>query len=95
MSYTKGPWQVTGTTVFAGGDYRKLICEAYDPDNRLHSTPVAEANASLIAAAPLLYDALKEAMAYIRLPEYALFVEPGITLEQKLNKALAKAEGKL
>ena len=81
MNYTKGEWAVTpaGNVVVDG----RLIVRTpvlTDNDNE------ALANTNLIAAAPDMYEALKEMIgAEDSIPEY---------MAKVINVALAKAEGK-
>ena len=87
LNYTKGKWKVEGTNIIRAGGRRGLytIARAYDPDNSPLQTPIALANARLIAAAPDMYEALRD-------------VQAGIdhwTLRKRIDLALAKAEGKV
>jgi len=89
MGYTEGEWSVTDTEFNNNiGNYRMvvsgrdLICHLW-PD----SNPDTEANARLIAAAPEMYEALVSTInADDYIPSY---------MAETINKAIAKAEGKL
>ncbi len=75
--YTSGEWKRCGTEVWAGS---KRICfgrGSYD----VADTEERNANLNLVAAAPAMYEALKELEGRMALPFRAI-------------KALAKAEGK-
>ena len=86
--HTPGPWKrnippaTKYPTVFAGRNAH--IC---------YLTPLAmtneeaEANINLIAAAPAMYEALKEAK------EVIANLHPGFEVYQKILDAIAKAEG--
>jgi len=85
MNYTKGEWKANSTAIDCDG---WPIAQTY-PDTRLDSITslkLMRANAHLIAAAPMMYEALKALEKWYHskageLPYYA-------------RQALAKAEGK-
>lgn len=87
--YTKGEWHVSPHAwpkdhqVFVVDNSHNLIAEA-----KGDTQEEAEANAHLIAAAPMLYEALKELMDVLRHSKSQL---RGRVLS---TQALAKAEGK-
>jgi hypothetical protein len=103
MNYTKGEWEVGGKTehdfhaglIMLNGGYDENeggfpnVCYINDMNRQ------AETDAHLIAAAPDLYEALKEARLQI---EYlhGKFQETssGNNVLAKIDNALAKAEGK-
>jgi len=58
LNYTKGKWEIEGCNIQTANG--RTIALAYDPDRPYHETPIALANARLIAAAPDMYKALKE-----------------------------------
>ena len=57
LNYTKGEWKIKGTNVIRANSMGRVgmglytIARAYDPDNSPLQTPIALANARLIAAA--------------------------------------------
>ena len=79
--FTKGEWRAeqSGTAIMAGG---KRIATVNQVINRVER----EAIAHLIAAAPMMYEALKELSGFKHLTDS--------TLGEKIKQALAKAEGK-
>ena len=103
MEYTQGNWKVSSTGL--GRSCRKFVIQ----DNE-YSCLIAEtqgdslnetmANAHLISAAPLLYEALKSAKAQMQglsawLKEYQPMVAKGTDkIVEIVDNALAKAEGK-
>jgi hypothetical protein len=90
MSHSKGPWEVNQYSNYEGysisAEKRGCIAERWYP-TELDEQENAEmaANAQLIAAAPELLDALKEAQGQL----YKLGVRMG-----HVEAALAKATGK-
>ena len=95
--FTEGEWETIETpsndTAYA------ISCPEYDVDIAYIARydinpPEVKANAHLIAAAPLLYEALKELRSKFRTAaEMAHLSEVLITQElEATNKALAKAE---
>ena len=91
MNYTKGDWKIEvdehdGSTNIAT-ETQNIARMCYDDHHTLR------ANANLIAAAPILYEALQSALSAIksfRQTRYERGQEPEFTI----LKALAKAEGK-
>jgi hypothetical protein len=59
MNYTEGPWTWEANSVFKD-EHRNPIASVYDPEYPNRLTNIAAANAQLIAAAPDMYEALKE-----------------------------------
>lgn len=95
MSYTKGPWvfeddmgpDIGVYKTYSGEETFVPICSVHTPDIYSTTDALAEedANAHLIAAAPLMYefiDMLTHAMA---LPE---------SVRNKAKEIIAKAEGR-
>ena len=61
-TYTPGPWQACGCTIYAGD---KRVGQTWDADYDGLPTLEMEANAQLIAAAPNLLWALRKALPHI------------------------------
>lgn len=90
MPYTKGDWKVEklpitgGLSVYANGE--------------LIAAGLMDGDAQLIAAAPDLYEACKDAAAVLRnstdIPKLEEDRYLLSELERKLHEAIAKAEGK-
>lgn len=90
--FTPGPWQILRS---ADNYPYQIADDTGDLVTRWGflikpASPMAEANAALIAAAPDLYEALRELFATLD-PERP--GSPGSTLE-KARAAIAKAEGR-
>lgn len=86
--HTPGPWSADKATYHNGyvehfvrrdGDAIAIVGDVTDPETRLPS----KVNARLIAAAPDLLEALKDALEYIP-----------TTLQGRARAAIAKAEGR-
>lgn len=100
QKYTPGPWAISRNTSMSvvGKNDRPVCSTGGYQDNRVDSSVLLaenEANARLIAAAPDLYEALKEADAELETLACAM----GLTSElvavcERVKAALAKAEGK-
>jgi len=94
MNYTKGEWRV-GEPFVKGQDYPIYSEDGYELARAFIYNGEQKANAHLIAAAPDMYEALKQLMV-----DYRVICErkPRNTiLQTRLSmavKALAKAEGK-
>ena len=96
MNYTKGEWRavpvpemnVNRIMSYAPEYYREAIADVFGING------VDEANAQLIAAAPMLYEALKELCSQYGVDEEraAYFKDPEYW--QQSLKAIAKAEGR-
>lgn len=80
--FTPGPWERDGLKIRVHG--RGVICAvvARPQDG---GTFDCQENASLIAAAPEMYEALKEVLESFAAPDAAL---------EKVQRALARAEGR-
>ena len=92
MNYTKGEWIFDAEHMFIKTHTKVIGIMQYQSTSN-----EVEANAHLIAAAPMLYEACQSALALLKdqynivlgqYPKYGKF--PGIIL---LEKALAKANG--
>jgi len=98
--FTPGPWKCEGRTVYAlihrgwckGVKQFQNRFTAYVQDAHTN-TEELEANARLIAAAPDMYEALKEALSVIRHDGH----ETGVERDAYglIEMAIAKAEGKV
>ena len=87
--FTKGPWQ---SEISSEGDCRVNSDSGFENDCWIIANlygPDAEANQSLIAAAPELYGALKELLHAVHTESYE-GMKPAAT---KAQTALAKARG--
>ncbi len=82
MNYTKEEWAVKVNPKGYGYD-------VVEGKHRI-ADQLSEANANLIAAAPDMYKALREACQFIT-PQQAEFAPTAVS---KIRQALAKAEGK-
>lgn len=95
MEHTKGPWRVVAGHVASGHELVVASCPADNGNGvvRPNSTQ-CDANLRLIAAAPDLLEACKDALGFTTDKRtLGLFVRPGVTLEQALQNAIEKAEG--
>ncbi len=91
MEYTKGEWKVRSGFKVTAGEEQTWVADCY-PYHEKHPRPrviEAEANAHLIASAPDLYEALREAQITLRVLQPS-----GSAVLREIDKALAKAEGK-
>lgn len=94
--HTPGPWRVTeGRRIDSGRGYSTAIADVWahgEGADDAPSTGEAEANARLLAAAPDLLEACKEAVAVANMSD-----EDKPTLDDidwaRLRAAIAKAEG--
>jgi hypothetical protein len=69
------------------------VAQVFGPNEGTNQAEeTSKANARLIAAAPELYEVLREAWAYLNEPEG--FTEEIITLNERIGIALAAAEGR-
>ncbi len=84
--YTKGKWKAEGLDeiLIMGNDTTCVarIVKTYHPECQ-------DANARLIAAAPLLYEALKLAKGMLE----ALHIQPDDPIYLQIKQAIAKVEG--
>ncbi len=89
--WTLGPWETNGTAIETAVVPSTVIGRAYDEreDCGIESYSEAEANAALIAAAPELYAALKNARKIISGEAMGDSEALG-----RIDSALAKALGK-
>ena len=88
--FTPGPWVVDGTLVYADVGIQPHITDT----GGFTDEPIA--NASLIAAAPDMYEALEEAILEYGKPggPWNVPTEPGTWID-KAKAALVKARGEL
>lgn len=98
--HTPGPWESNNNGLVYGqvsgdGDEAPLICDVIDDEaHRVLGimSPVEEANAMLIAAAPELLAALKAAVKIVQLVDDS---DGGqLDLLSRVHAVIAKAEGK-
>ncbi len=86
LKYTKGEWERQGNKILAFGKGTIAVCPSPTNDKGVLEFI---ANAHLIAAAPKLYEALKEARITLRV------LQPdGSAVLREIDGATAKAEGK-
>ena len=91
MKHTPGPWEANGVLVVASNDSFRTLFEC-KPLTMTLSVEECEANAHLIAAAPELLEACKEALNYVQGHNNdEQYYTPRI--ERKLEQAIAKAQG--
>jgi len=95
-SFTPGPWKITTVgNVFA--DHGRHICTAWAPHKEdVANWQILDANARLIATAPELLAALKEArkcIAYCRRAHKDAQSGEGFPIEIFLDAVIAKATG--
>ena len=93
--YTPGPWNSERAygerDTYISGSNTALVCKLIPQQLREET----KANAALIAAAPELYEALKEAHEYIRRHSSTSVMYGGKpTILDRIDSALAAAEGK-
>ena len=90
MKYSKGDWKVIKD------DFRRIYIDT--PTRSVASiqrqSTEDEANARLIAAAPDMYEALKELIDHMTLPQNDIHRPYLADVKRLAIKALAKAEGK-
>ena len=109
MNYTKGEWLIAEEDrnfVYclcnAGiNTFSLLVQGGYDNNNKRTSKEELEANAHLIASAPLMYEALKEADNLIKLARqyFPKSIRNSDTFQLEttcaaIGKAIAKVEGR-
>ena len=82
MNYTKGEWRVDKRFIYdeSGRTIAELVDGGFEE---------LEANAHLIAAAPLLYEACRAANIDMK-----MFGKFSLGTQKRLDQAIAKAEGK-
>ena len=93
--WTAGPWKVISTEIYCevgvvNGGNDHTIADTQTNENIGIDREQEIANAHLIAAAPELYDLLKEARSTL---EMCKDVAPAVSLCADIDKALAKARG--
>jgi len=95
MEYTKGEWKADGHFILAGPEIIAQMVES--GENRNGIIIDSHANANLIAAAPILYEALNDLLCWVNAILSHGLAEHGIIINNppvaKSVKALAKAEG--
>lgn len=99
--HTPGPWEIDDEYVKQSGNPDVGICRVLNMDKggdkQWFRGPITEANAHLIAAAPDMYEALKELYAVVKGECPSLLDEDSggdSRLALEIESALAKAEGK-
>ncbi len=98
VKHTPGPWRASGDEVLAGNE-RPLTIAICDGGPRRNNVPSLEAcdNAHLIAAAPDLLAALREALYFgigSGMFGEASFSPKGREITNRIRAAIAKAEGR-
>ena len=83
--YTKGEW-----SLFQHGITTQIMCGKYKVAEGIYN----KANARLIAASPLMYEALKALIAHMTMAKSELGRPYLADVGRMADKALAKAEGK-
>ena len=97
MNYTPGPWNARGTTVWADAETPPMGHEIIANTRTARGDAHDMANAHLIAAAPAMYEALKQAMEDIEAIHEKYFPGPGwgpaSRMVSQMAEALAQADG--
>jgi hypothetical protein len=93
MRHTKGPWAANGRAIEADDErgQTSVIASVYDESDLGDDRVNGEANARLIAAAPLLLEALRETHAAMRALRALAFTGSRITTERYPEKIAADA----
>ena len=97
MEYTKGEWTVHNQDLRNGDT---LIIHPPVGENGIYPFYATVGGvemrkaAHLIASAPLMYEALKDVLGMADSHTLNMMCEPGLTIEQKIQQAISKAEGK-
>jgi len=89
--YTKGEWKAKGSRVYNEDD--DVIAFVNDGKS-FGPTPISEANAHLIAAAPLLYEACKMLLDHMTMARNESGRPYLADVKRQAHKALAKVEAK-
>lgn len=97
--HTPGPWHTGGTSYLRRDDPRMNVwsrTKAGKQSGEILASEVKPANARLMAAAPDLYAALKEARVYVERAYECAFPDSELNhaLLQDIDAALAKVEGR-
>ncbi len=105
MKYTKGPWRIDSdvnhqsesirhSIVASSGRLIAWVLKHYDRDEKFQKTSAQDdADAALIAAAPKLLEACKEALKVLVYPS-AIKDTVAKTIYKKVHAAIAAAEGR-
>ena len=98
--HTPGPWEVVGSRICTvANDNERITLAKTEPGGAFAMSEQQEANATLLAAAPAMYEALVETMRVLRSlrdnkEEWYTLVTPELLTAWDKNKAaLAQAEG--
>ena len=101
MKHTPGPWEVVGSRICTvANDRDRITLAKTEPGGAFAMSEQQEANATLLAAAPAMYEALVETMKVLRSlrdnkEEWYTLVTPELLKAWDKNKAaLAQAEGR-
>jgi hypothetical protein len=89
--HTPGPWQVHGSHIYTADPERALLAQVFNSGSKASDYPL-QANARLIAAAPELLEALKDALFHVA-NQGDIGVDQWLACERKARAAIAKAEG--
>lgn len=92
--YTPGPWNLYGYTIVSKSDDIARVCALPGEANHPHVRQEQRANASLLAAAPELLDALQLATDRLQLIADELVRYGGVLWKHEIdqcNAAIAKA----
>lgn len=92
MGYTKGEWKQMGVHIYADNPkdiHDKIVVVEVNP---MGYNEESKANAHLIAAAPDLYEALKQIVSWMEKWRDAEWNFNGLLVDGR--KAIAKAEGR-
>ncbi|MFA5133116.1 MAG: hypothetical protein WC444_07355 [Candidatus Paceibacterota bacterium] len=90
MKHTQGEWKVHGVDVYVHEKDRDYFCTVAKGGDYIRTKEEKEANARLIASAPELLKACKDALRDLLIAQQRLGMETQTV--KKLKQAIAKAE---
>ena len=93
MKHTPGPWEVVGSRICTvANDKERITLAKTEPGGAFAMSEQQEANATLLAAAPAMYEALQIMVRAANVDE----IDPLVMFAsiERAKGALAQAEGK-